>query len=708
MKESPTAVELVPGSDVSSSTEPTTSVAGAHLGAISDGVPRVVTFRSFVLGIFFTGVLAWFNCYMATKFNVHSFGGIQMPFSSIFVLMVFALLSLALRKLNLRGVLRPYTPTELLTMYSMMVFGAIVSTPGCDNSFLTSGPVLFYFATPENGWADLFYKYVPAWFAPGWDGVAYKKEVIDPIYLGQVSFDKIPWDAWLMMLTGWGIFLGLIYAVMFFTALLFRKQWTQREALAFPLVELPAQMAGAEGGTGSISSAAFWGDRLMWTGFGLAFFWHAFRGLNALWPDWPIAPVNSAGGMPFIFTERPLNVIAPFSAEVFLGGIGLAYLLTREVSFSFWFFFLFVMLMLPVSEVMGFQIGAMEKVGILGSPGFVVYQTAGGWMMMAVILAWTARESLTKISREAFGANRVADDEPFSPRFMLFGFILSFAGLLGWSWFAGINVFVALVFFAIVLMTSLVVARVVVEGGFMFPQPTFYTLEMMTQTMFGGPILKNAALYQITPATLTKLGFIQPMLMVDMRTSVLPVFMHTMKIAEVLRLDRKNLRRLLIACVVALALTVVITMVTSLQVLYSQGGLAGYTWFSKAGPEATFNSISGKIKSPVDVDYKYVGWMVFGATMVYLMVLARSRFLWFPLHPLGYLMSAGYPIRRLWFSFFVGWLLKTLIMKYGGSDTYAKFRPFMIGMILGNIVAMLFWVIITFFKNGAPIGYWPA
>lgn len=697
-KDTLTLTEARNAERLSSETEPTTSVASTDASVASPEVPRVVTARCFIWGLIFTAGIAWFNCWLATKYNVHMVGGIQMPFGAMFLLMLFALGTLLLRKIGImRGPMAGFTPTELLSIYAMVLFGALVSTPGCDNVFLVAGPVLFYFATPENGWATLFYEHIPSWFAPGWNGETYKKEVIDPIYLGNVAFKDIPWDAWAMMLIAWGIFLTFLYGLMFFTALLFRKQWTQREALPFPLVEVPVQMANTDAGTETHPS--FWGNRVMWMGFTLAAVWHLFYGMNAIFPDWPVAPVNGFGGMPIIFTERPLNAIPPFRAEVFLGGIGLAYLLTREVSFSFWFFFLMMAASYAVAESLGYPVAGMEKAGISSRPAFITYQAVGGWIMMALLLAWTAREYLSRVVKEAFGRNQGDEDEPFSPRFMLFGFLLTFAGLIGWSWFAGINVLVAVTFFVIFLFTSIVLTRAVIEGGFMFPQPPFFALETMTQTMFGGAL---------GAANLTKLGFLQPMMLVDMRTSVLPAFLHTMKIAEVLRLDRRNLRRLLVAVVMSLIVTVVVTVLTSLQVLYSQGGLAGYTWFSKSAAESTFQTIATTIKSPPNVNLQYSVWMGVGALAVYLMVMARSRFLWFPLHPLGYLMAPGYPITRLWFPFFLGWLIKTLIMKYGGSDSYVKMRPFMIGLILGNIVAMLFWVLVTFLKNGAPLGYWPA
>jgi hypothetical protein len=684
--------------------EPTTSVAVASerfaAQPNSETPFRGVTLRAFIVGMLLTGLMAWSNCYLSTKFNVFTIGGIHMPLGSIFLLMVLVLVvNLGLRRLG--GFIPEFSPTELLTIYSMTLFGALISSPGCDNVFLVAGPALFYFATPENGWAQLFNKYVPSWFAPGWDPVtkAYDKAVIDPVYLGNVPFGNIPWHAWGPMLTGWTIFLGFVYATMFFTALMFRKQWTQREALAFPLVEVPVQMVSGEAAGQSSSSAAFWGNYAVWGGIALALFIHLFKGMNAIFPDWPIFPVNQYNGVRINFTEQPWNAIPYMNANLYLGGIGLAYLLTREVSFSFWFFFLAMSASYGIAAILGFPPGGMDKAGIMARPEFIIYQSTGAWIMMAGILIWTAREYLGSLFRQAFGANRSDDDEPYSPRFVVFGFLLSFAGMVGWGVFAGINVFVALVFFAIFWVTSFVLARTVIEGGFMFPQPPYYTLQTMTHSMFGP---------SLGAASLTKLSFMQPMLLVDTRTTLLPAFMHTMKFAEVLRLDRKHLRRLLAAVIAALILTLVITIIVSLQVLYQQGGLLGYTWFSIGAPQSTFNDAANTLKTHPGVSAANIGWMVLGALVVFLLVQGRSRFLWFPLHPLGYLVAPAYPITQLWFSFFVGWLVKSLIMKYGGSDTYIKLRPFMIGLIIGNIVAMLFWSLITFWKNGTPLGYWPA
>jgi hypothetical protein len=76
------------------------------------------------------------------------------------------------------------------------------------------------------------------------------------------------------------------------------------------------------------------------------------------------------------------------------------------------------------------------------------------------------------------------------------------------------------------------------------------------------------------------------------------------------------------------------------------------------------------------------------------MMVARSRFLWFPFHPLGYLVSVSYPMTSMWFSIFFGWLCKGLIMRFGGGDSYRRTRPAFLGLVLGDVVMMVLWLLV--------------
>jgi hypothetical protein len=88
------------------------------------------------------------------------------------------------------------------------------------------------------------------------------------------------------------------------------------------------------------------------------------------------------------------------------------------------------------------------------------------------------------------------------------------------------------------------------------------------------------------------------------------------------------------------------------------------------------------------------GWVGVGAALTWAIVTARSRFVWFPLHPIGLLMMVPFAMHAMWLSIFLGWLCKVLIMRYGGNDSYRKMVPLFLGLALGDIVMAVFWVLI--------------
>jgi hypothetical protein len=74
------------------------------------------------------------------------------------------------------------------------------------------------------------------------------------------------------------------------------------------------------------------------------------------------------------------------------------------------------------------------------------------------------------------------------------------------------------------------------------------------------------------------------------------------------------------------------------------------------------------------------------------MMAARARFSWFPFHPVGYIMFTPFAITTLWFSIFLGWLIKSLVTRFGGTDSYRKLVPLFLGLVLGEVVMMLLWL----------------
>jgi hypothetical protein len=78
---------------------------------------------------------------------------------------------------------------------------------------------------------------------------------------------------------------------------------------------------------------------------------------------------------------------------------------------------------------------------------------------------------------------------------------------------------------------------------------------------------------------------------------------------------------------------------------------------------------------------------LFGAAAAVFLGVMRTRFVGWPFHPAGYLISGSFGLFRLWLPIFVAWLLKSVILRYGGLRGYRTALPFFIGLVLGEFAA---------------------
>jgi hypothetical protein len=155
----------------------------------------------------------------------------------------------------------------------------------------------------------------------------------------------------------------------------------------------------------------------------------------------------------------------------------------------------------------------------------------------------------------------------------------------------------------------------------------------------------------------------------------------------------------------AISLAILVSMATSIATVlylsYAYGGINLNSWFfgPAGGPVYPFNFISGELNDPDGPDL--VGWIstLSGGLVMALLMLARQHFLWWPLHPLGFAVSTISMTNYISFSVFLAWLLKSLILKYGGPALFQRARPFFLGLILGQFAVAGLWLIIDYFTG---------
>jgi hypothetical protein len=80
-----------------------------------------------------------------------------------------------------------------------------------------------------------------------------------------------------------------------------------------------------------------------------------------------------------------------------------------------------------------------------------------------------------------------------------------------------------------------------------------------------------------------------------------------------------------------------------------------------------------------------------GATLALACYTLCQFFPLWPLHPIGLLGMGTWCVNVVWPSIFMGWLLKTLIIRYGGARLYSRAKNMFMGLVVGEVMAVLFW-----------------
>jgi hypothetical protein len=121
------------------------------------------------------------------------------------------------------------------------------------------------------------------------------------------------------------------------------------------------------------------------------------------------------------------------------------------------------------------------------------------------------------------------------------------------------------------------------------------------------------------------------------------------------------------------------------QVGFESGKFAGPA--VSAFGRAPWQKLDTWLSMPVLPDRGAAQAYLFGAGFTLLLSALRARFVWWPFHPAGYLVAGSFGLFRLWLPIFLSWLMKVLILRYGGLGAYRKALPFFLGLILGEFTA---------------------
>jgi len=524
---------------------------------------------------------------------------------------------------------------------------------------------------------------------------------------------SIPWDVYRLPLLSWGALFGCIFLFLMCLAEWLRRKWVSRENLAFPLVEVVDYTIRHDcaletaGDLTAPRPRARLLQPLFVIGFSIGFLLLLLQGFHhygmtgisgVLKFDFSANVFSTAGGS---LKNIPTTVLV-ISPIV----VGIVFLLSLEVGFSLWVSYVLYAVIVWAwraaypniidSNWTGFASGKIFP--------FPMEQMLGACMAYAVYHLWKAR-----------GAGQGGITDPghayVPPGLTRLGMIVLPPLILLLMWDAGLrNLPMILIFAGAILGITVAVARVRAETGL----PGQHTVYEFTKL----PIVlgMTGAMGAKTYAAFMNMVFLPTTLL--FRT--LPQQLENMELARRYRIP---FRTIAASGVSTVFLTLIVGALSFLMLSFAMGGnFYGNTLLPPQGSGgetavgiATYPLWVGHFLGEPGLDkfttinpYR-IGAILVGFGVVAVLLLLRHRFMRFPLHPIGYIVlltsifySWADPYSRvpservfdssvIWGSALVAWLIKRMIVKYGGMNVYKQAKPMFVGLIVGSVSAVFLW-----------------
>ena len=498
-----------------------------------------------------------------------------------------------------------------------------------------------------------------------------------------IGVSEVPYSSWMASLVFWLplIICGAVASLML--ALVVHRQWASHEQLAYPIATIASSLIGKPGEAGLPS---VFRSRLFWWGF---FPVIAVHGLNLLaiqlpgtLPAIPLQWSNT-GALKEMFpiTTQSGGLGGLQNGGIYFAIIGLTYFIATEISLS-----------VGISGVV-ILLFSMQWYLATGSSFDGGSTKVGSFLAFAAIILFTGRHYYWAVLVAAFGRKRpeVAAEQAWAARGFLLaavGFVTVLVGAFGMDWL------VAICFSLTLLVLLLVVSRIVCETGLPFVQAGWAPAQVVSTVLGFGAV---------GPASLVSMYLVGAALVRETRESLLPFANTAFKIADNTGTPRLPLAMLGIgAMVVALGAGII----ASLWGLYNFGAgrdsfafwpgadaldqsTRGLNHLIETGRYAESSAASGLEKlgqiSHTAIQLEDLGWIAFGAVLVFGFSACRFRWTWFPLHPMMFVVMGSWVSARIWFSVLLGWAIKVAIVRFAGGKVYQDLKPLFIGLIIGEL-----------------------
>ncbi len=522
------------------------------------------------------------------------------------------------------------------------------------------------FLIPAMGWLSYYSTTQPQWmsYLPGLSSlpVLHDAEAIRGLYKG----GAVPWQAWAIPIGFWSAVLLLLNGAWLGLAALIHRIWIHYERLTFPITTLPLEMTGAAHGP--------FRQPLFLLGAAIPIVLQSLLVLHDWYPAVPAMQLKVFDIRDALFTSSPWNSIPNLGISFYPMAIGLGYFMPSSISLSCLVFWVLIRLAYPIGSMAGIEAAGA---GATRFP-YPFEQGAGAWIAFALLALAGVRHHWSHLLQAAGPVERRSIHGLGAMAVSCMALVAAMACGTGISPWIGIG---SVVIYAANVLSG---ARVRAEAGGVWTfSPVTWTPGRITAEVFGGP--------HGGPRPMVA-GAMFDLVYVDIRGQSLPFLMEALKVGETVGIRWRSV----LLWVGLMSLTALaFGWWFSLQQFYSVGAAtAKSNAYALVKVQIGMGEMQTMALRRAGFDYAGGVAMLFGAAAPAALSLLRTRFIGFPLHPVGYVLCNTFTMNSFFVPTLIAWVAKTLVLRYGGQGLYHRSLAFFVGLTIGDIGIQTAWTII--------------
>lgn len=646
-----------------------------------------IRFPALLIGLVLVILFCAFTPYNNIKLQNSPLAGGHFPLGSFACLL--ALLILANPLLSLIRKEWRFHYHELLLVWAMVTVATGIAYTGLMRTFVLNITAPAWFSTTASSIGQTLPALLPSSLFPK------DPAMIRTLYGGLEGgidmswwqvLQAIPWEHWMLPILWWALFIVLVYTAFIGIVGLFSHQWVENEKMNFPLLRVP-EIISREAEQDTLLQ--YFSHRYFLLGFGIPVLLHLFNGLNTYYPQVPQIPTLILA-QPYIPKEGLLSGFYKAKIYIYPAFIGFAFLTSKQVSFSLWFFFILGGLLPGLLQTLGWRLPA-AALGTTFGPGasrVEEMQMVGAFAVFFLFILWLARDHLRLVFLSVFKGRQTIQEchGLMCPRAGLYLFVVGFAGVTLWLNLFGMDLLPTVLFLVICFMLQLVNSRLICQGGL-----PYLTLPLAPPDGF-------LAFFQtklIAPLTLYLALIVQKVTFLDIRESLMPSLFHSSKLAD----GSRPRGRFLWGILLALAVGLVVSFVAMLALYYKFGLQTLPDEWAVETSRRVHENFAQLLTHPEEPKRWSMIFTFIGVVVMSFLVAGYHLFIWWPLHPIGYLTTYTSAMEILWFGFLIGWFCNSLVLRYGGANLFREVRRLFVGLIVGDITMAVLWLIVGLFAS---------